>query len=199
MNPMRDVVDVDSPHVNAGQIDAVQVDPGRLAALLRGDKLINDVAVMLDPEPSVITVLIVPQGYRPGHVLRQRVMRLAPEVGERLQVVLVFAIPRDPDGALDRDEALAATRRPGALYRYEPPATETERSIVELVREVLPGVQVSITDSLAGLGGDSLATLELTGLINERFGVDIDPQRVFEAESLRDLAAILAMTASGVT
>jgi acyl carrier protein len=187
-------VNVEPPHADPGTVDVA-----RLAAALRGDKLINEVEIIPGPG-TTITVLIVPQGFRPGHVLRARVMRLAPDAGHRLQVALLRAIPRHPDGRLDREGAFAETRRPGALYRYEPPATEAERAVVALVREVLPGVQVSVTDGFAALGGDSLATLELTGLINERLGVDVDPLRVFGAESLRELAATLAaaLAAPGV-
>lgn len=92
-------VNVEPPHADPGPVHVA-----RLAAALRGDKLINDVEIIPGPG-ATITVLIVPQGFRPGHVLRARVMRLAPDAGHRLQVALV--------------------------------------------REVLPGVQVSVTDSFA--------------------------------------------------
>lgn len=166
--------------------------PERIASVLRRDRLIHDVEILEGPEGAPLTALIVPQGYRPGHVLRERVMRLVPEVGDDIQVALVRAIPRDGDGQLRWAEAVALTRRPGALHRYEAPRSDLERALVSLVGELLPGVQVSVTDSVASLGGDSLTTLALTGLLLDRLGIDADPQLVFAAESLRDLASTLS-------
>ena len=165
----------------------------QLAQQLRSDPFFHDTEVVAGPGQGVVTVLTVAQGYRPGHMLRRHVRRLAGEIGGQLQVVLTGAIPRGPGGVVDHDELLAAMRRPGAVHRFEPPASAAERLVAELVLEVLPGVvEVSMTDSLPALGGGSLATFELTGLISERLGIDIDPQQVFGAESLRELAAMLA-------
>lgn len=173
------------------------VDPRHLRDLLRDDPLISDAEVVSGPPPLAATAVIAPQGFQPGHVLRDRVMALAGPAGQRIQVVLVLAVPRTGDGGLDPAEVRAATERPGTCYRYEPPATETERALVALVGEVLTDVQtVSVTDSLTALGGDSLTAVELILQIRERFGVDTDPQQVFDAESLRELAAVLAADAS---
>jgi acyl carrier protein len=175
--------------------DIVDAGTRHIEATLRGDRLINDAEVLPGPDASAVTVLVVPQGYRPGHVLRERVMRLLPEIGDRVQVALVRAIPRDPGGRLRRAEAVAMTERPGVLHRYEAPASGPEQALAALVGEVLPGVQVSMSDAFAALGGDSVATMELTALIHERLGIDVDPQLVFTAESLRELASTLAIEA----
>lgn len=160
-----------------------------LAELLREDSMIRDAEVMIDSESGLISAFIVPHGLRSAPELRQRAMRIAGDTADRLQIVLVPGIPRKPDGSLDEVQGRIAMQRSGAVHRYEPATTEIERSVVALVEEVFPGRQVSVADSFAGLGGDSLSTLQLTTLIEERLGVYIPPQDVFGAESLRDLAA----------
>lgn len=176
--------------------DTGSIDPRELADLLRADPLVNDAEVVPGVESATATAVIAPQGFHPGHVLRERVMSLAGPVGTHIAVVVVAAVPRTPDGVLDQQEVRTAAARPGACYRYEAPATEAERALVELVCEVLTDVQVaSVTDSLTALGGDSLTAIELIVRIRERFGVDIDPQQVFGADSLRDLAAVLTAAA----
>jgi acyl carrier protein len=174
------------------------------ARLVRSDRLVSDADVLSGPEPCTITVLVVPRGYRPGPVLRQRIMKLAGDAahadgtvgpGGRMQVALVPNVPRDKRGLLDQSKAIVMIRRPGALYLFEPPATETERSLAALVREVLPGVQVSMTDGLTPLGGDSLTAVELLGLIHERLGVELDPQLLYSAETIRDLATVITQAA----
>jgi acyl carrier protein len=155
--------------------------------------MIRDAEVMIDAESGLISAFIVPRGLRSAPEMRQRAMRIAGSAAARLQIVLVHGIPRKPDGSLDEVQGRIAMQRSGAVHRYEPATTEIERSVVALVEEVFPGRQVSITDSFASLGGDSLSTLQLTALIEERLGAYIPPQDVFDAESLRDLAAAVGI------
>jgi acyl carrier protein len=163
-----------------------------LAQRLREDRNIRDAAVLAGPEPGVLTAFVVSQGYRPGPVLRQRAMAVAGDLAGRLQVAVVREIPRDREGRLDRDQALAATRRPGVLHRFEAPATDVEHTLVELIADVLPEAQISMTDGLAPLGADSLTAVELLALIDGRFGVPVEPQVLYSAETIRDLAAVIA-------
>jgi acyl carrier protein len=163
------------------------IDPAAFTELLRADKMIADAEVMLGPD-TAITAVISPQGLRPSAVLRHRVMRLAGGAGGRVQVLTIGRIPRRPDGALDAGEVLA---RIGEVYRFEPPVTDDEVALAAIVGEVLPGVPISMTDSVGALGGDSVSTLELMTLIAERFGVEIPAQQVFAADSLRELTAIV--------
>lgn len=171
--------------------DTADIDLPELAEMLRGERLVSDAEVIAGLGPGTATVLIVPQGFRLGHVMRELVMRLAGRAAEQMQVALVREIPRDPHGSLDRQEAEAAMRRPGVVYRYERPATGIEHALTELVAEVLPGVRTSMTDNLLELGADSIAVAELTTLIQERLGAGIDQLQVFSAGSLRELAAVL--------
>lgn len=80
--------------------------------------------------------------------------------------------------------------RLGNAYRFEPPATSGEAALVELVGRILPGVRASMTDTVAGLDGDSISTIELAALMAERFGIEVHAQQVFAAGSLRELAAM---------
>lgn len=165
--------------------DLTSIDQKAFAGLLRSDNMIDDAEIMLGPGAAV-TAVITPQGFRTGPVLRDRVLRLAGEAADQVQVLVVGEIPRGPDGSLDADAVLASL---GNAYRFEPPVTSVEVVMAELVGRILPGVRVSMTDTVAGLGGDSISTIELAALIAGRFGVEIPAQQVFAAGSLRELAA----------
>lgn len=171
--------------------DTADVDPLRLAESLRDDGLIHDAEVMIGPGPETVIAFVVPQGFQPGYTLRERVMGRAGAAGRHIQLMLLWEIPRGETGLFDHDAALAAARRLGFIYRFEPPAGEIEQTLVDLVQEVLPDRQISMTDSFVALGGDSLTTVELVMRLRECFDVDVDPQRIFDAESLRDLAGLL--------
>lgn len=170
---------------------AAGIEPQELVGRLRADPLISDAEVMPGPEPERMTALIVGKGFRPALELRGRAMRLSSELGGRLQVAILPKIPRRPDGSLDKEQAFAIIRRPQILLRFEPPDSENEKELVELILTLLPVRQVSMSDSLGLLGADSVTIIELADLIADRFGVEISPIEMFRADSIRDLASLV--------
>ena len=128
------------------------IEPQELADRLRADSMISDAEVMLGPEPERMTALIVSKGFRFGAELRGRAMHLLGEPGGRLQVAILLKIPRCPDGSLDKEQVAAIIRRPRVLFRFEPPGTENEKNLVELLRTLLPIQLISMSDSLGDLG-----------------------------------------------
>ena len=163
-----------------------------LAVRLREKPIINDAEVLAGPEPAGITALIVRQGYRPGPVIRDLIMRLAGEDREDIRVAIVPRIPRHADGTVDGPAAWAVLDEKALVLRFEPPVTEIERRLADLVRQVLPRVGVSMTDDLVSLGGDSLVAVELVELIAEQWGAQISGRDLFAAETIRDMAAVIA-------
>ncbi len=179
--------------------------PARLAALLRADAMVNDADVVADDEEQWITAVVVPQGFRLGTDLRDRLFALAAQAGEdagsgRLQLLLVPAVPRDAAGRVDPAAVRAALHHPDApVFRLEPAQTGTEQRLLRIVAEMLPGTQISVTDSLPQLGADSIVVMATVGRIEEEFGIDVNPQLVFGADSLRELADLLDATAPAVS
>jgi len=165
-----------------------------LARQLREKSIIRDAAVLDGPGPG-LTVMVVRQGYRPGPVFRDLVMRAAGERAEAILVAIVPQIPRDALGALDEPAAREVARERALILRYEPPASEVERCLAGLVRQVLPQSAVSMTDDLVSLGGDSLVAVELVELIGERWHIEISASDLFAAESIRDMATVIARSA----
>lgn len=164
----------------------------KLAEQLREKPIISDAEVLAGPEPTDITALVVRQGYRPGPVFRDLVMRLAGEGQENIRVAIVARIPRHADGAVDRAAAWAVLKETALVLRFEPPATEIERRLADLVQQVLPQVSVSMTDDLVSLGGDSLIAVELVELIAEQWGAQISGRDLFAAETIRDMGTVIA-------
>ncbi len=175
------------------------------AALLRADPAVHDAVLLRDNGVGVLAV-VVPQGYQLGGQLREKVLDLVgwPDdpatAGVPCQVLVVAAIPRDPEGRADTVAVFEALHEPDAyLLRFETSRSPSERRLLELAVEVMPGVRVSMTDSLPQMGADSVAVMALVGRIHEEFGLDVDPQDAFEAQSLRDLAAMLDALPDGAT
>jgi acyl carrier protein len=166
-----------------------------LAGQLREKPIIRDAAVLDGPEPDGLTVMVVRQGYRPGPVFRDLVMRLAGERSGTIRVAIVPEIPRDAAGVVDQGAAHELLRQRSLILVYEPPACDSERRLAELVRQVLPQTSVSMTDDLVSLGGDSLVAVELVALIHQQWGIEVGGSDLFAAESIRDMAAVIARSA----
>jgi len=177
----------------------VPADTGQnLAGQLLEKAIIRDAAVLDGPEPDGLTVMVVRQGYRPGPVFRDLVMRLAGERCGTIGVAIVPEIPRDAEGVVDQGAAREILRQRSLILHYEPPASDSERRLAELVRQVLPQTSVSMTDDLVGLGGDSLVAVELVELVHRQWGIEVSGSDLFAAESIRDMAAVIARSAGTV-
>jgi acyl-CoA synthetase (AMP-forming)/AMP-acid ligase II/NADP-dependent 3-hydroxy acid dehydrogenase YdfG len=89
---------------------------------------------------------------------------------------------------LDEAEVIvaAAGERP-----YEEPATELERRLAAIWREVLNAGRVGRRDSFFELGGDSLRAARIMARISASLGADQPVQALYEHPTLCDLAAAL--------
>ncbi|MFF0114953.1 non-ribosomal peptide synthetase [Streptomyces prasinus] len=71
------------------------------------------------------------------------------------------------------------------------PATETERELAEIWATVLRRTQVGVDDSLASLGGDSIAAARILTAVRKRFGVTIPLDMFADMDTVRAMAPAL--------
>jgi phthiocerol/phenolphthiocerol synthesis type-I polyketide synthase E len=81
--------------------------------------------------------------------------------------------------------------RPNLATPYQPPQTEVEKRLVALWEELLGIEGVGIADDFFELGGHSLIAVQLGSRLRETLDVEIEPQAVFQAANIVDLAAIV--------
>ena len=121
----------------------VPADTGQnLAGQLREKPIIRDAAVLDGPEPDGLTAMVVRQGYRPGPVFRDLVMRLAGERCGTIGVAIVPEIPRDAEGVVDQGAAREILRQRSLILHYEPPASDSERRPISQGKGWLPAPKV---------------------------------------------------------
>ncbi|WP_217215583.1 acyl carrier protein [Streptomyces sp. AC550_RSS872] len=119
-----------------------------------------------------------------------------PEVRAALSEILamdseriVFTILRSGD-ELEADavsDKAVGTRR---FHRTKAPQGPVESLLVERISLTLPeAADLSMSDTIQDLGGDSLFCLELSEAIDGVWGVEIEPVDIFRISSLGALAA----------
>lgn len=73
---------------------------------------------------------------------------------------------------------------------YEPPRTDRERALCELVSELLEVENIGVTDDFFELGGDSLKAIEYIAKAHN-LGIEIALQSIFEYPTVRELCEFL--------
>lgn len=107
--------------------------------------------------------------------------------------IWLSALPRLPNGKLDR-RALKPSL--GTLQRsdtYEAPTTEAERKLVSIWSEVLevPEDEIGRQTHFFEIGGHSLSATRVVARIKEKFGLDIALSLIFERPRLIELGVYL--------
>jgi amino acid adenylation domain-containing protein len=131
-----------------------------------------------------------------GRELRRHLARHLPAYMVPADVVLVPALPRLPNGKVDRASLPAARpEQPVAPEPVRPPATATERLLAEMWSELLRRPTPGADDNFFDLGGHSLLALQLATRVRERCGVELALRSIFQHTTLRGLAAEIAAQA----
>jgi thioesterase domain-containing protein/acyl carrier protein len=76
------------------------------------------------------------------------------------------------------------------MQRGEAPAG-LETALIEVWQQLLGAEQISVHDDFFDLGGDSITALRLFNEINARHKVELSLSTIFEARSIRELAALI--------
>jgi amino acid adenylation domain-containing protein len=128
-------------------------------------------------------------GMPSAHELQTYLLRNLPDYMIPAIFVRLHAMPLSPNGKID----LSMLPRPTAanLLRKaaaNAPASPIAEKLLLLVRELLENAEVSAEDNFFLVGGHSLLGMQLLMQLQNRFGVDMKLQQLFEAPSVELLA-----------
>jgi amino acid adenylation domain-containing protein len=128
--------------------------------------------------------------------LRARLKAALPRHMLPSHVVVLGALPRTPNGKVDR-KALLAIEAPRRTYVAA--RNEDERVLAVLFADLLQSAQpIGSSDDFFACGGDSLLALRLVARIKDELGVELPVRTVFEAPELAALAERIAEARTGV-
>jgi amino acid adenylation domain-containing protein len=129
----------------------------------------------------------------PGHAptaqsLREALSARLPGYMVPASILVLDAIPYTRNGKLDLD---ALPSEDGQRLGRVSPATPTEIAIAEIWSEVLDRPEIDVRDNFFGLGGHSLLATRVVARLEERLGVGVPLQGLFEEPVLAGLAAAI--------
>ncbi|MEH3156192.1 MAG: amino acid adenylation domain-containing protein [Gordonia paraffinivorans] len=161
-----------------------------------------EAAVLADPavRETVVTVHESPQGQRlVAYVVAtsgKTVDTASVVAGVRARVpgymvpdavVVLDAMPLGGSGKVDR-KRLPAPDFSAHAAPFRAPVTETERTLVGVIEDLLGRDGVGLDDSFFGLGGDSIMSIQLVSRARE-LGLRFTSRQVFEHKTIGELAS----------
>ncbi|MDM7491706.1 non-ribosomal peptide synthetase, partial [Rhodococcus sp. CSLK01-03] len=180
------------------KVRGFRIELGEIDAALCSHPDVAFAATLGHTAPSGETVLVAYVLPTPGHGIDTDALRA--HVGDRLPahmvpaaVVVLDEIPLTPVGKLDR-RALPAPDLSGGSGDYTSPADGLESVVAGVFADVLGLDRVSVTDNFFDIGGNSLVATRAASRLGAALGVDLGVRALFEAPTVRALAARLAAT-----
>ena len=177
---------------------ALQRDPEQLVVGL--DPMNRHIRTYLDRYPSAarsIRIYYTPgdeTGF-PGSIFRARVLDILSGEGEsrnvdtEVELFQIESIPQKPGGGVDynRLETLGKGARQFGKG-IDLPENETEKTLVEIWRQILGKPRIGVLDDFFELGGHSLRATVLAAKIHKEFDIIISLGEIFEYPTVRELA-----------
>jgi non-ribosomal peptide synthetase component F/thioesterase domain-containing protein len=180
-----------------------QIDPAEIERVLLRHAEISDAVVIYSGAGSgegSLTAYIVPRALQNDgsanliDSVRKLLKESVPNYLVPATVVARDALPRLPDGTVDR-AALRMTRAPVARgVNSDQPAGDIERRLAELWKSMLQIDSIAPADNFFEMGGHSLLAARMLTRVEREFGRRIKLATLFLAPTLHDFAKILAQT-----
>jgi amino acid adenylation domain-containing protein/non-ribosomal peptide synthase protein (TIGR01720 family) len=168
------------------KIRGFRVEPGEVAAVLRGLPGVRDAAVVARHDGATGPRLVA---YLVGGTEdpRAALARVLPDYLVPAAFVTLDELPLTASGKLDR-RALPAPDLTAADDTFVPPRTEAERVVAAAWAEVLGVERVGSCDNFFALGGDSILSIRVVSRLRAAFGTQVSPRVVFEHPTVAALA-----------
>jgi amino acid adenylation domain-containing protein len=179
------------------KIRGLRVEPGEIESVLGAHPAVADCAVIAYGEPARLLAFVVPAGGVPidTAAVREHAASVLPSHACPDRVVPVERIPATVNGKIDR-EALLQIWHAGGERQVVRPADDLEASLVEIYGRVLATAPVSVLDTFAQLGGDSVLAFKLLDECAGRLPARPDVTTVLTG-TLREVAASVRVAGNG--
>lgn len=131
--------------------------------------------------------------------LRRALKRWLPDYCLPSELIPLTALPRLPNGKLDRP-ALQASRvvRPRPSFETTPVTDPIELRLLRLWEDFFGFQPIGRKDTFFDLGGHSLAAARMVSRIQREFGLDLPLARLLEADTVEKLAPVIRRRAGAV-
>ncbi|WP_035646994.1 non-ribosomal peptide synthetase, partial [Bradyrhizobium sp. ORS 285] len=173
------------------KIRGFRIELQEIEAVLRQSPEVGQAVVLVREGVSgaqlIAYVVAAPDAEPSPDALRQQLKQSLPDYMVPAQLVILDSLPLTSNGKVDRARLPDPEETPSR--RQAAPATVIQQMLAVIWSDVLGVTMPGIDDDFFGSGGHSLVASRLLGRVNAAFNVNLPLRRVFEAPSIRMLAA----------
>nr|WP_323802289.1 MFS transporter [Sphaerisporangium corydalis] len=188
------------------KVRGFRVEPGEVAVACRGVAGVGDAVVLPVGEGTArrLAAWIVPARRHDVNVgselapepvtvegVRAALRGVLPEYMVPSVIVVIDALPLNPNGKVDRARLVASLEGLARQVEGSIPGTESERLVAGVWGELLGVAEVGSGDDFFALGGDSFTAVRVAGRLSAALGYTVPLRALFEHPVLADLAAEL--------
>ncbi|HEX5184150.1 MAG TPA: non-ribosomal peptide synthetase [Allosphingosinicella sp.] len=173
-----------------------RVEPEEVAAAIAGHPAVETSVVAARAGEGghelVAWLLLAPGASPTGEEMRDFLAKKLPDYMMPAAFVRLDALPLNANGKIDR----AALPAPGEDNRlggraFSAPGTPVEERLAEIIAGMLGRGPVGIDDNFFLLGGHSLLGTQVVLRASDAFGIDLTLRHLFQAPTIRTLAALI--------
>jgi amino acid adenylation domain-containing protein len=170
-----------------------RIELGELETVLGQHPSVREVVVLArEDSPGdkrLVAYLVIEQEPAPTSTeLRGFLKEKLPDYMVPSAFVFLDAFPLTPNGKIDRKVLPKPEMGTASEKEHVAPRTDIESRIRAIWQEVLKQEQIGVHDNFFELGGHSLLAILIISQINKKFGVEMTPRALFEAQTVADLA-----------
>ncbi|MFE1744007.1 amino acid adenylation domain-containing protein [Coleofasciculus sp. H7-2] len=172
-----------------------RIELEEIESVLAQHPQIRDVVVLIredEPGPKLVAYVVPKSAAVPTvSELRSYLQQQLPEYSIPSAFVTLEFLPLTPNGKIDRQKLPSpGIARPNLDDAFVAPRTPAEQVLAEIWREVLKLEQVGIHDNFFALGGDSIRSIQVRSLVQNR-GLNFSLQQLFQYQTISELAPYL--------
>lgn len=177
------------------KVRGFRIEPGEIEAALSDLDPVAE-AVVTAPEVDggrrLVAYVVGAAGTPSAQEVRAALLRRLPEHLVPSSFVFLEALPRTPNGKVDRRTLPLPDSLQVASDAFVAPRSGTEQLLAEIWEDVLNRGPVGVHQNFFELGGHSLLVTRVMSRIREVFGAELPLRSLFEAPTLASLAEGLA-------
>lgn len=174
-----------------------RIELGEIENALLQHAKVRDAIILAKDMPSgqkELLAFIVPKDKEENVVdLKLYLKMKVPEYMIPEHYIFLEQLPLNQNGKVDRKSLLMCdvTYEDNAVKEAQRPATEIEKILVEIWKDILKNQEIYLADSYFKLGGDSLIATQLSAKIRAEFKVKFMLEHVFQEPILSEQAIII--------
>lgn len=178
------------------KIRGYRIELGEIESVLQKIPSIQEAIVLAREDTpgdkKLVAYLRTPDGSAPAaSELRGVLQKVLPDYMLPNAYVALRVFPLTPSGKVDRKSLPAPQQPVSRTSSHEAPSTPLEIDLAAIWRDVFHIADVGVNDHFLDLGGHSLTAVKIVVRVQDRIGVELPPQTLFETLTIGALAELI--------